>query len=166
MFKFLHVPTFVSFHGTLCSFFFFLSFLSFVIDHSNLYDVTKAITCRVAPSFLRVGHIELFSRRARRDGVNQSRGSGIDGIEITTDLQHLEMICEHMREREYNHIAAGDYCTMLRHASKKFAQLTTNWIRVGYCQGADFVLVWVLVSCFLFLFLFLDADSFFFFLNC
>ena len=35
-----------------------------------------AITCRAARSFLRVGHIELWSRRARRDD-----GGGIEGLE-------------------------------------------------------------------------------------
>ena len=101
--------------------------------------------------------------------MNQSRGGGggrDGGIEIKTDIQHLAMICEHMREREYNHIPIGDYCTMLQHASKKFAQLTTNWIRVGYCQGA-FVLFFGCLVC---LIRFLDADSqilfFFFFFSC
>ena len=84
--------------------------------------------------------------------MNQSRGGGggrDGGIEIKTDIQHLAMICEHMREREYHHIPIGDYCTMLQHASKKFAQLTTNWIRVGYCQGA-FVLFFGCLVCFVF----------------
>jgi uncharacterized protein YdiU (UPF0061 family) len=40
-----------------------------------------------------------------------------------------------MREREYTDVERGDWPAMLRQASKKFADLTASWIRVGYCQG-------------------------------
>ena len=47
-----------------------------------------AITTRVAPSFLRVGQLELFSRRAR-------------SLTDADAMKELEMIVLHTIEREY-----------------------------------------------------------------
>lgn len=90
-----------------------------------------AITCRAAPSFLRVGHIELFSRRAR-----SKRGDALA-------KEELELIVEHVFFREYPELSKDQdsrplqdrALDMLRQASKRFAKMTAEWIRVGYCQG-------------------------------
>lgn len=97
-----------------------------------------AITCRVAPSFIRVGHIELFARRARK--LDKS------------SLHELRLIVEHLITREYPFIneEVGDILSnqtladntlqdrVIRLAdvfSTRLSNLTANWIRVGFCQG-------------------------------
>lgn len=90
-----------------------------------------AITCRVAPSFLRVGHLDLYARRAERQGPHS--------------LAHLELrgIVEHLISREYPQInqdmpGTSLQCrilAMLREFSCRLSRLVAGWIRVGYVQG-------------------------------
>ena len=51
-----------------------------------------AITCRVSPSFVRVGHLDLFARRAR----TAAAGSGAHG--------ELAAMVRHAMAREYPHL--------------------------------------------------------------
>jgi len=87
-----------------------------------------AIATRVAPSFIRVGQIELFGRRARKN-------------EHPKAMQELEKIVHHLIEREYSESIDKDLPTVekvLLLASEFRSRLTSlvaNWIRVGYCQG-------------------------------
>lgn len=87
-----------------------------------------AITTRVAPSFLRVGQLELFSRRAR---VN----------EHPTAMAELEMMALHIIEREYseqideNLPLADKLLTLAAEFRDRLTSLVSNWLRVGYCQG-------------------------------
>ena len=87
-----------------------------------------AISTRVAPSFLRIGQIELFGRRARKN-------------EHPKAFLELEMIVQHLIDREYK----GEIDEQLTIAEKAVAlaeryrerltSLVANWLRVGYCQG-------------------------------
>ena len=87
-----------------------------------------AITTRVAPSFLRVGQIELFARRARSQ-------------EHPDALKELEMIVQHLIEREYrsdidHHLPLEDKLILLAtEFRRRLISLVVNWLRVGYCQG-------------------------------
>lgn len=86
-----------------------------------------AICCRVAPSFLRVGHLELHGRRARRSGESES-------------LQQLELIVKHALKREYSDVdPTGDLeqriLRMIQEFAKRLSKLMADWLRVGYCQG-------------------------------
>lgn len=103
-------------------------------DHSRSEDPDimnsepVAITTRVAPSFLRVGQLELFGRRARN---NQN----------TNAIEELEMIVIHLIDREYKN-EIGDELTLTEKVlllaklfANRLAALVANWIRVGYCQG-------------------------------
>lgn len=87
-----------------------------------------AITTRVAPSFLRVGQIELFARRTRSNAYPTAR-------------EELKMIVSHLIEREYKHeidqtLDFDDQVIELAtHFRQRLTALVTNWIRVGYCQG-------------------------------
>ncbi|MDF2178583.1 protein adenylyltransferase SelO family protein [Aliiglaciecola sp. CAU 1673] len=87
-----------------------------------------AISTRVAPSFLRVGQLELFGRRARS---NQHPNA----------LQELEAIVLHLIEREYSaeidrSLTMPDQFIQLAMAFReRLTSLVANWIRVGYCQG-------------------------------
>jgi len=99
-----------------------------------MQNSTCAITCRVAPSFVRVGHIELFGRRAR-----QTSGDTVKR------KKELELIVEHLMFREYPKFVKGAddsdstlqtrILGMLEEASQRIAKLTADWVRVGYCQG-------------------------------
>lgn len=100
---------------------------------------TCAITCRTAPSFLRVGQVELFGRRAR-----QRTGSARTEAE-----KELQLIVEHVMFREYPHLSPDSTTStsksslplqdriiiLLEEISQKIAHMTAEWIRVGYCQG-------------------------------
>ncbi len=87
-----------------------------------------AISTRVAPSFLRVGQLELFARRARKQ-------------EHPNAAQELEMILKHIIDREYRaEIPADlDFSQQLVQLAQAFrgrlVSLVTHWLRVGYCQG-------------------------------
>jgi len=84
-----------------------------------------AIATRVSPSFLRVGHMELFSRRARGPAGR--------------NLNELVLLAEHALFREYPHIKGPTLQERLLQMAAEFRQrltdLTAEWIRVGFCQG-------------------------------
>ena len=101
---------------------------SYSRDPEVMIEEDVAITTRVAPSFLRVGQIELFGRRARKK-------------EHPTAIAELEKIVLHLIEREYSEVI-DDSLTIIEKGlllAKEFrsrlTSLVANWIRVGYCQG-------------------------------
>lgn len=87
-----------------------------------------AISTRVAPSFLRVGQLELFGRRVRN-------------VEHAKALQELEMIALHLIDREYKDAISDELSTenkLLQLAQEfrdRLTALVADWLRVGYCQG-------------------------------
>ncbi|MCP9887543.1 YdiU family protein [Cyanobium sp. ATX 6A2] len=97
-------------------------------DPDILVDNPAAITTRVAPSFLRVGQLELFARRARSQAHPQA-------------LNELRMIVQHLIERNYLQEIdpAQEFSDQVVELAGLFrARLTAlvaNWMRVGYCQG-------------------------------
>ena len=101
---------------------------SFSFNPDIMVDNSAAITTRVAPSFLRVGQIELFARRARSDAHPEAQ-------------DELQMIVKHLIDRNY----IGEIDTNLPFAEQvvelavlfrqRLVDLVVNWIRVGYCQG-------------------------------
>ena len=101
---------------------------SYSYEPDVLVDNPIAISTRVAPSFLRVGQIELFARRARSNAHPKA-------------LEELRMIVSHLIEREYKseieqNLAFTDQLVELaRLFRERLISLVTNWLRVGYCQG-------------------------------
>ncbi len=87
-----------------------------------------AISTRVAPSFIRVGQLELFSRRARKNEHPQA-------------MEELEKIVLHLIDREYKDVidqtltTAEKLVQLAREFRGRLTSLVANWIRVGYCQG-------------------------------
>ena len=87
-----------------------------------------AISTRVAPSFLRVGQIELFARRARCNEHSEA-------------LNELKAIVKHLIEREYaSEIDSSapfeeQVITLAELFRGRLTRLVSNWVRVGYCQG-------------------------------
>ncbi|KKM05979.1 hypothetical protein LCGC14_1748610, partial [marine sediment metagenome] len=87
-----------------------------------------AISTRVAPSFIRVGQLELFARRV----VSHAHENAMD---------ELEKIVLHVIDREYadiidNNLNIETKVILLAKAFReRLTSLIANWIRVGYCQG-------------------------------
>lgn len=101
---------------------------SYSKDPEVMIEENVAISTRVAPSFLRVGQLELFSRRARKS-------------EHPKAMQELEMIVSHLIDREYSdlidkELPLEEKIVLLAHEFRsRLTSLVSNWIRVGYCQG-------------------------------
>jgi len=97
-------------------------------DPDILVENPVAISTRVAPSFLRVGQLELFARRARSNTHPRA-------------LEELRMIVSHLIEREYkNDINQTlSFTVQLVELARLFRDrltlLVANWLRIGYCQG-------------------------------
>lgn len=97
-------------------------------DPEVMIEEDVAITTRVAPSFLRVGQIELFGRRARKSEHSKAH-------------KELEQIVLHLIDREYSDVidqqsSLDEKILLLAiHFRDRLTSLVANWIRVGYCQG-------------------------------
>ena len=81
----------------------------------------KCAIASVSPSFLRVGTVELFARRARR-----KKNKKIRTPNRTNDASGLCVAYE-FSDRE-----VGDYVGMLEVFAKRQVRLVTEWLRVGY----------------------------------
>ncbi|MBO6849557.1 MAG: YdiU family protein [Marinobacter sp.] len=98
------------------------------IDPDILVSEPVAISTRVAPSFIRVGQLELFGRRARKQ-------------EHPLAMEELEKIVLHLIDREYGDVIDQSLATaekvvlLAREFRSRLTSLVANWIRVGYCQG-------------------------------
>lgn len=101
---------------------------SYSMDPDIMISEDVAITTRVAPSFIRVGQIELFARRAKKNEHPKAR-------------EELEKIVLHLIDREYselidNSLALEEKVILLANEFRnRLTSLMSNWIRIGYCQG-------------------------------
>ena len=97
-------------------------------DPDLLMSDAVAISTRVAPSFIRVGQLELFGRRARKN-------------EHPKAMEELEKIVLHLIDREYGDVidqkltTAEKVVLLAQEFRSRLTSLVANWIRVGYCQG-------------------------------
>lgn len=102
-------------------------------DPDMLVSEPVAISTRVAPSFIRVGQLELFGRRARKQ-------------EHPRAMEELEQLVLHLIDREYAdvidqsleapNLEIPQKVVMLARAFRsRLASLVASWIRVGFCQG-------------------------------
>ncbi|RJG50062.1 protein adenylyltransferase SelO [Motilimonas pumila] len=97
-------------------------------DPDIMQENPVAICTRVASSFLRVGQVELFGRRARSH-------AHLDA------LAELRMIVAHLIEREYAQeidqaLSFHEQIILLASSFReRLTSLVAQWIRVGFCQG-------------------------------
>jgi uncharacterized protein YdiU (UPF0061 family) len=97
-------------------------------DPDVMVDNPVAITTLVAPSFLRVGQLELFARRAR----SQAHPAA---------MRELVMIVQHLIARNYRpeidpSLPFSDQVVELARLFRgRLTALVAHWMRVGYCQG-------------------------------
>eukprot|EP00218_Dolichomastix_sp_CCMP3274_P016253 CAMPEP_0170137472 /NCGR_PEP_ID=MMETSP0033_2-20121228/4180_1 /TAXON_ID=195969 /ORGANISM="Dolichomastix tenuilepis, Strain CCMP3274" /LENGTH=590 /DNA_ID=CAMNT_0010373347 /DNA_START=88 /DNA_END=1860 /DNA_ORIENTATION=- len=92
-----------------------------------------AITTRAAPSFIRIGHLELFARRTQR---------GVPGAR-----ERLSELIAHAIRREFPDLAellpadsstlvgGATLVALLRAVAQNLAVMAAGWLRVGYVQG-------------------------------
>ncbi|MBN2815172.1 MAG: YdiU family protein [Campylobacterales bacterium] len=101
---------------------------SYSRDPEVMIEEDVAITTRVAPSFLRVGQLELFGRRARKN-------------EHANAKEELEKLVLHIIKREYSELIDAKLplekkiIALALEFQKRLTSLVADWIRVGYCQG-------------------------------
>ena len=97
-------------------------------DPDIMVDNPVAISTRVAPSFLRVGQLELFARR-------------VSGNAHQNALEELRMIVSHLIDREYQNdinqdlVFADQVVELAKLFRQRLTSLVANWQRIGYCQG-------------------------------
>ncbi len=97
-------------------------------DPDMIVEEPVAISTRVASSFIRVGQIELFSRRTRKK-------------EHPDAMEELDKIVLHLIDREYTDVidkklsTAEKVVLLAREFRSRLTLLVANWVRVGYCQG-------------------------------
>ena len=101
---------------------------SYSKDPEVMVQEDVAITTRVASSFLRVGQLELFGRRARKN-------------EHPEAMKELEEFVLYVIEREYSDEIDADLplekkvVFLAKAFRERLTTLVAEWIRVGYCQG-------------------------------
>ena len=101
---------------------------SYSKDPEVMVQEDVAITTRVASSFLRVGQLELFGRRARKN-------------EHPEAMKELEEFVHYVIEREYSEEIDADLplekkvVLLAKAFRERLTTLVAEWIRVGYCQG-------------------------------
>ena len=122
-------------------------------DPDVMREEKCAITTRVATSFVRIGHFDLFARRVEmalaKLGAAKEKG-GDDAaanmsIKETQQYQELEAMLWHAAFREYYDEAYAPYweskdaksaaIALLDAAMVRIAKMVAGWIRVGFVQG-------------------------------
>lgn len=87
-----------------------------------------AMTCRVAPSFMRIGHLDLFARRATsRSATEEQR-------------EEHRLICAHAFAREFPDVLPAAplperAVAVFDAAVAGIAAMVAGWLLVGFCQG-------------------------------
>lgn len=103
-------------------------------DPDILVENPVAISTRVAPSFLRVGQVELFARRTRANAHSNVP-------EVPLAYKELRQIVEHLIEREYKEeiestLSFSDQLIKLAVLFRgRLTSMVANWLRIGFCQG-------------------------------
>ena len=98
------------------------------INPDILVETPAAISTRVAPSFLRVGQLELFARRVRNKDHQNA-------------FKELKMIVSHLIVRNYkneinSNLSFNNQVVELANLFReRLTSLVANWMRIGYCQG-------------------------------
>lgn len=114
-------------------------------DPNQMITEPCAITCRVAPSFCRIGHLDLFARRAEKKSMENAENIDSRYDTSTTEWKELEDMVWHACYREYRKEAydpyvesndiAGAATAFLEQSAEKLATMVAHWIRVGFAQG-------------------------------
>ncbi|KAL9187343.1 hypothetical protein ACHAXT_001446 [Thalassiosira profunda] len=112
-------------------------------DPDMLMEEKNAITTRVASSFVRIGHLDLFARRV--EAFQSKEDFDPKKVKETMRYQELEDMMWHACYREYYSTAyapffekkdaKGAAMALMEGAMTKNAAMVGGWIRVGFVQG-------------------------------
>jgi uncharacterized protein YdiU (UPF0061 family) len=112
-------------------------------DPNIMITEKMAITCRVAPSFVRIGHLDLFARRVEQQSVQTADTTLYDTS--TPEWKELEDMIWHACYRECRETAYDPYykdkdlesaaSVLLKESAEKISTMVAEWIRVGFAQG-------------------------------
>lgn len=88
-----------------------------------------AIATRIAPSFIRIAHFELYARRSMDETVTLA--------ERRRAMNQLERLARYAFERRDAYDSAGEdwLVSFARQAADRQARLVAEWLRVGYVQS-------------------------------
>ena len=126
-------------------------------DPDVMREEKCAITTRVASSFVRIGHLDLFARRvemmqanlaaAAKEKKKKDGEDEVDNMSIKDTLQYqeLEDMLWHACFREYYDEAYAPYweskdaksaaMALMDGAMARIAEMVAGWVRVGFVQG-------------------------------
>jgi uncharacterized protein YdiU (UPF0061 family) len=114
-------------------------------DPNVMISEACAITCRVSTSFVRIGHLDLFAKRAEQASLKSAEETDKKYDTSTNEWKELEEIIWHACKREYRSEAydpfvekndlPGAASKFLDLAAEKIADMVSNWVRVGFAQG-------------------------------
>lgn len=109
-------------------------------DPDIMVEEPNAITCRVARSFTRVGHIDLFARRATRTTSENERPD-----KSTNEFKELEALIWHACFREFRDVCYEPFLerkdllsaskALLEESMEGISTMVAGWVRVGFVQG-------------------------------
>ena len=98
------------------------------IEPEVIVENYAAISTRVAPSFLRIGQIELFARRVK----NNSHDKALDELKMI--VKRL-IIVNYNTDIDTNLPFKEQVINLAMLYQERLISLVVNWIRVGFCQG-------------------------------
>lgn len=113
-------------------------------DPDMMVQEKCAITTRVARSFVRIGHLDLFARRVEMLAMKSDEKEE-GNIKETLQYKELEDMFWHACYREYYETAYEPYyeekdaksaaLALMNGAMNNIAKMIGGWIRVGFVQG-------------------------------
>ena len=126
-------------------------------DPDVMREEKCAITTRVATSFVRIGHLDLFARRVERIQAQlaamrkeEDSGDADMSIKETLQYQELEDMLWHACFREYYDEAYAPYwkekdaksaaIALMDTAMVNIAKMVAGWVRVGFVQVRYFII--------------------------
>eukprot|EP01063_Lacrimia_lanifica_P036486 TRINITY_DN7252_c0_g3_i1.p1 TRINITY_DN7252_c0_g3~~TRINITY_DN7252_c0_g3_i1.p1 ORF type:complete len:549 (+),score=172.55 TRINITY_DN7252_c0_g3_i1:40-1686(+) len=89
--------------------------------HQSMVHEVGAVTCRVAPNFLRFGHVCYFHEIGRLDLCRQVLAAAYGEL--------------FPKEGAPKQLAPEQYPKLFREVAERSADLMANWMRVGYVHG-------------------------------
>jgi serine/tyrosine/threonine adenylyltransferase len=114
-------------------------------DPNRMITEPCAITCRVASSFTRIGHLDLFSRRAEKKSIENAEQTDSRYDTSTLEWKELEDMVWHACYREFKEDAYDPFfdgkdivsaaTVLLDKSAEKLATMVAHWVRVGFAQG-------------------------------
>lgn len=116
-------------------------------DPDMMMEEKCAITTRVARSFVRIGHLDLFARRVEMLAMKSvdKEAEPQRPVKETQQYGELEDMMWHACYREFHeeayapHIeekdASGAALALMENSMRRIADMVGGWIRVGFVQG-------------------------------